>query len=605
MKTIAKCCAAALVAALVAGAALGMINPDFTPVDLVWQSGSILIVSGEDIGEGVEIILTVDRAMKGEAPDTVKLNIGGLPDGERGELAGLLAKEKALIFIAEAEDAANLNIDGRWFPLEPADGGGWKALQEDTQFGGLLATWRGGTDMLMRCVEYILEYPEEASVPADGGFNFFDAEQISEVDGDVQDIYTVIFGGDSPPHLYIASPSGDRLICGGDDFEDITEVVGLGSRSAVSAWGDFTGDGELDLASFDGEALTIWSRAGDGEFTRRGQKVELPEKTHTLVVIKFDDERLPGLLAAHEDGFLLLKNREGEFEITARRDVPDELRAELGEAGQAVVADLTNNGLLDMLQLYEEAGLLYRGVDEGVLFADPEKSAVASEIGAAKVALGDLDADGLLDILATSLGGVRFYHNVGDGRFVERVRHSGEASYKTHRFASFGAIGDPNSDGRDDVLITYYRENIGLFFNRGFLSFGHADVQTNALEMFIEIGAGQRAGTFADLAGDGAQGIVIVLNDGGVWFGFNENVDDNPLYLRVDAPPSSGIISVKCDMPSRSLGRKVASPGRPAIFGIPEPGLYSLEWRSPGQEPTLKEVLVIAEPVNVTIEENE
>ncbi len=60
------------------------------------------------------------------------------------------------------------------------------------------------------------------------------------------------------PALFVACESGDRLFAGakGRTFTDLTEARGLQSKSAAFAWGDFAGQGRLDLISFDGKGRT-------------------------------------------------------------------------------------------------------------------------------------------------------------------------------------------------------------------------------------------------------------------------------------------------------------------------------------------------------------
>ena len=70
----------------------------------------------------------------------------------------------------------------------------------------------------------------------------------------------------------MARDQGDRLLACGKGrgaVTDVTETRGLRSTSLVHAWGNFTGQGRLDLVSFDGKGATLHAQQADGTFTVR------------------------------------------------------------------------------------------------------------------------------------------------------------------------------------------------------------------------------------------------------------------------------------------------------------------------------------------------
>ncbi len=68
-------------------------------------------------------------------------------------------------------------------------------------------------------------------------------------------------------------------------------------------------------------------------------------------------------------------------------------------------------------------------------------------------AVGDIDADGRLDLFVTGFGGCLLYRNMGDGSFREVAR---EAGIRDTRFGTSAAFLDYDRDGRLDLLVCEY-----------------------------------------------------------------------------------------------------------------------------------------------------
>jgi len=67
--------------------------------------------------------------------------------------------------------------------------------------------------------------------------------------------------------------------------------------------------------------------------------------------------------------------------------------------------------------------------------------------------VGDIDADGLLDIMVANYGPDRLYHNLGKGRFEEI---SESAGVDDSRWGSNCAFGDVDGDGDLDLFVSHY-----------------------------------------------------------------------------------------------------------------------------------------------------
>ena len=142
---------------------------------------------------------------------------------------------------------------------------------------------------------------------------------------------------------------------------------------------------------------------------------------------------------------------------------------DLGRPSACVVADLDNDGFVDVLQPAERGSLLWKGKAGG--FEKPRRVAVATGGGTALAAVGDFDQDGLLDIFLAGQEKNTLWENDGKGNFREVLRFSGSPGYK----CPVGACGvqalDLNHDGRMDLCLIYEQDELLYHFNRGFRSF--------------------------------------------------------------------------------------------------------------------------------------
>ncbi len=594
-----------------AATARALINPNFTPIHLTEQSHTILAakVPAGKIADTAE--LEVTSALKGKAPKKLTIDLTKAPK-QHGEAARKqLAAESgrlALLFVGKYEDKelGYLHVGGTWMRLS---GGGekWEFHLIDDQ---LPATWAGGTDMLARCVKYVLASGPQAVVPVDSGTAWRSFVKVGAVKGKVADVTAVDLLGDGKLCVHVAAAGGDGLfrpIAGKEGFEDITAKVKLAARSAASAWGDFDGDGRLDLASFDGKALTVWKQAADGTFTpaRPGKVLSA---TAGLAAISPGKGRPCGLLAGGPTPVILLNATKASALSTVPLALPAERSklAKLGKPQPPLVADFTNDGIADILQPFETGGLLFAGKG-GWRFEAGKPCGVHCTEGGGRAAVGDFDADGWLDVLTAGGEGVRIFHNLRDGTFAETLALSGEISYKAQPFASFCGVCDFNNDSRRDVFITYESQSPLLYFNRGFRSFGEAPMLELALAEGIgALDAGQQAAAFADLDGDGGQDFVLALSNGQVFCAYNDFGGPDALCIKARLSGASALpspITVTAWEKDRCLGAlPVRAGAAAAFFGIREAGAYTLKVQLPGRTWREYRVTVEGAPVEVLLE---
>lgn len=194
----------------------------------------------------------------------------------------------------------------------------------------------------------------------------------------------------------------------------------LASSTAYPAWGDYDGDGDLDLVVTDAASGTapralFFRNDGRGEFTR----------------------------------------------------LTNAITSDSGDASVPTWADYDNDGRLDLfLGHRNSSSRLFHNEGGGVFTAMTIGAAGENDGGT----WADFDNDGFLDLMISGGDSIdvrqQFFHNNGDGTFTE-LRNIAPADY-TGRFA-IGSWGDYDNDGFLDLFLPH-QTTIGnslLFHNEG------------------------------------------------------------------------------------------------------------------------------------------
>ncbi|MFO7897936.1 MAG: VCBS repeat-containing protein [Planctomycetota bacterium] len=612
------------------------INPNFTPNHLLDNSEQVLVLRLKPAdGQGV-VRSAVRRGLKGEEPKAAPLiDLHAAPQkahAESVEKALRRLRGPALLFVGadeEGEECAFLHLAGRWVRLQAGKKPGrWDMEHISVNMEG---TWAGGTDMLLRTIELLLEHPA-VTVPVDAGCAWAEPQKIGKLGG-VHDLGAVDLLGDGRPFLFAAASSGDRLYrCDlrTGRYKDETDARGLASRSRAAAWADFDGDGRLDLASFDGEAISLWLQTETGKLRAPRRPIRRLRGCLGLAPLDVGRSR-PALLVSMPRGPVVLRRqRDASYRPTSLKPSPKQAKA-AGRLGRCLVADFDGDARPDLLLPGSAAGLFYRGRPKGA-FAAPVGLELTLGKGQAEAFVGDWDHDGRFDVFTAAEDGCRLWQNRGDLVFRETLGVSGEVAYISKPGAIGGGVCDVNNDGRQDLLILYDAMLPQIFFNRGFRSFGHArGLSVDRLEAAggrpnpgeREL-LGAQAGLVRDLTDDGAQDLAVVLRhqvrneppdgDPGPWrrgprngelWVFPREVDEAfGLALRVALPsdrPDAGPLAVTGRIEERSLGAWNVRPGvADAFFGRLEAGPVRIRWRMPGGEVQGRSV-VVEKPVRVLI----
>jgi VCBS repeat protein len=584
-----------------------LIDPDVTPIDLARKSEIIVVLNAGPLAEEATAMpAKVLRTLKGKAPfaaatldmSVVREAVATLRDGPLYDGQ----KALALVMIPKAgKPGAAMHIHNKWFTVTiPGEGKPWQVTPDDAD---RKAVWAGGTAMLEKAVVYALK-DKRAQIPVNAAASWGKQTKLGVVPGRVSSV-SVIKPVDGTPFVHVASDEGDKVLAlPGSDAERLA-LAGWAPlpESFVAAWADVDGDGRLELISWDGKLLSVTRNRTDALSSARWKRV-LPVCL-SLSPVDVGGGRT-GLLAGTDAGPVVLAL--GKDDKWSSTKLPAFKHAEFGveDFGRplgCMVADFDGDAQADVVQSFVDGAMFYKGLGGGK-FAAPIVAGSAYSDPSGKAYPGDFDADGLLDVLVTGADGIYMWHNDGKGSFHEMKDQSGESDYITKEGTSGGAVGDINNDGRQDFLVLYRNVGSHTFFNRGFECFGYAAMLGLAEHKVVpNIVKGQQAATIADVNGDGAQDLVIVLADGAV-HAVLRKLDGDGLSVAVSIPPGrvAGPVRVVGWSGSRCLGARVVEPGvRSAYFGFRKPGVCKLEWQFPGGKPQSKKVFVEEGPVRVTL----
>lgn len=619
--------------ALIGVPAQALINPNFTPIHLVTQSDQILELTFSGAKDG-GATATVKNVLKGkETPKNITLNLktsayqehtvdvaksvnaqgdtpalffsgrmqpGGAPgsDAPGGEAPAAASEE--------AGEKGLLHMGTRWISFDKGKDGVWELDRIDDK---MLGTWNGDTPMLRNAVQYILSDPA-ADLPCAESVRWGTSAMVSKAPGRVSACLPFSLTDAGEPALLVASDAGDRLLqwdAKAKKMRDITGARKLATKSLAVAVGDWNNDGRSDLASWNGQTLTVNFQEADGAF-RSGPalpKSALANGVVSLSALDAGTAGHPAVLIGTAATPLLwtVDTNKSETALTPISATPAPIK-ELGAAGRCLVADFDGDGLPDVLQVFVKGSLFYKGAAAG-RFAAPAACAIALGSGPADAFVGDFDQDGLLDVF-TAGDIVYLWNNRGNGRFLESLNASGELSYKGNVNACGGAMGDFNSDGLQDVIFFYPAEVPNMNFNRGFRSFGHANIIDFQINSGVLPGAdaGQQTGCWADLDGDGVPELVVVLKDGAIWFmPFDNNGEKGRCIQAAMAGKGahSGPVNVTAWRGKRGFGAWNVAAGAPAMISQTEAGPLTLKWSLPGGQPQSKTLVIENAPVKFTL----
>ncbi len=336
-----------------------------------------------------------------------------------------------------------------------------------------------------------------------------------------------------------------------DRFEDIEIVAQLGSLHGANsmAFGDMDGDGDLDLLwgdFFEPGLLLIQNRGTCQSPSLRGE----PEPLRTNDTLSTSGYNAPFLADIDADGdldlfigilggaynptrdaannFIYYENVDGLPTRRSSRYLPT---VDVGSESVPALADLDADGDLDLLlgnkidPQYLKAARMYRFENTGTATAPEFRLADTLALGDYyhyAPALGDLDADGDLDmLLGTWNNGILLVRNEGSTRDARFVASDTPFVELTRGSNATPALGDVDGDGDLDLLVGESSGEVNFYLNTGTRS---EPEFTLVSDRFEEIDVGRRSyPTLADVDGDGDPDLVLGSEAGGAMLFRNES----------------------------------------------------------------------------------
>ncbi len=300
-------------------------------------------------------------------------------------------------------------------------------------------------------------------------------------DGDL-DLYLCNIAGPltASPEELSASPASNRLFQndGRGNFSDATEAAGVGFRGIgmAAAWGDYDGDGFLDLVITAYGQNRLFRNRGDGSFEDVSKRAGIADAEGFWSGASWGDFDRDGDLDLYICGYVRYQFESGDRTKTTRQY-------------SGVVPYTLNPSSYD-----PERNLLYENLGNGRFREVAARLGVDNLRGRSLAAAwADFDRDGWLDLyVANDISDNVMFHNLGKGRFQD-VSHP--AFVADYRGAMGLAVSDWDGDQDLDIFVTHWLAQENAFLNNLLYAFGNTQPRENLLFMDIadQVGLGQIA----------------------------------------------------------------------------------------------------------------
>jgi hypothetical protein len=247
----------------------------------------------------------------------------------------------------------------------------------------------------------------------------------------------------------------------------ITNQMPVGSNAFLLT-GDFTSDGKIDAAfiasgvSPNGPpaSISVYAGNGDGSFQTTPTSTTLPiVSTAPAIAGDFNgdgklDVVIPYSQTASGQTTIGLLFAPGKGDGTFGAAVPFATQSSSAAAGQILSADVNQDKIPDLIW----NNTVYLGNGDGTF------GQIAPRLTGTLLAIGDLDGDGIPDIVIQSPAvagvapGAAIYSGNGDGTFHVSALYT--AALPASASVTSAVIGDVNADGHPDLILQYQAANL-------------------------------------------------------------------------------------------------------------------------------------------------
>jgi enediyne biosynthesis protein E4 len=339
-------------------------------------------------------------------------------------------------------------------------------------------------------------FTEVSKIAGVGGHQWSMAAGATDLDNDgFKDLYVLNYG----PNVFYHNN-------GNGTFKDITSSLGLAGPDTlngftkwsigVSFW-DYNRDGRIDAmvgnfmafdpkyvtpgapnlmpspSEYKGQASMLYEQQPDGKFidvTRKNNLYYPNSKCMGLTVFDYDDDGDIDIFQANDHQLnFLFKNDNGTYkEVGVKSGVAANSHGVGTGSMHGSIGDIDGDGLIDILVSDLDYGALYKNIGNGLFVDITEESGVAAAMegkGSWGAQLFDYDNDGDLDIVAANGTAEELIpqyplllENDGKGHFKNVGMEHG-SYFSTKRSGRSLAVWDFDNDGDLDIIISHLDKN--------------------------------------------------------------------------------------------------------------------------------------------------
>jgi hypothetical protein len=241
------------------------------------------------------------------------------------------------------------------------------------------------------------------------------------------------------------------LLGNGDGTFVLSDTYPTGDFVTAVVLFDANGDGKLDLAVATSNTywVSVFRGEGDGHFTDR---VDYPlgGVASDLAVADINEDDHPDLIVStfgNSASFATLTGiGDGSFNDPVTHDTNNAITWEL------VVADFNRDGHMDVA-VSDTSGRVQLFAGQGDATFSPATSIETPTDGAISIAAGDIDADGIVDLVVGITAQLTYYAGRGDGSFTNKGSFQGPfVGFDGPNSPQHMTLADLDGDGRLDLI---------------------------------------------------------------------------------------------------------------------------------------------------------